>query len=226
MCIRDRNYTERVELSVDVARAGAVTAAQRNVLLRWRTLRQHAQEHGSRRRRELTRSRRPVSDVESLEQTDRSRSRHWKDAVRGFHRAVTERDLRVVNALDPQQLDAPDRPDDVENRIDGSDLVQMQLVGRDTVNRALYRSNRLERLVGGPRAFFRNLHRIDQPMDLGDRSPMRLRRNLEVHFDAVNVRALYVGDANLDSRQSQRVWQSLEPRSVSYTHLRAHETRH
>jgi len=63
----------------------------------------------------------------------------------------------------------------------------MQLVGRDTVDRALDRRDRLERRVGRPRDFFRNLYRINESMYLGDRSAVRLRRNLEVHFDAVNL---------------------------------------
>ena len=68
--------------------------------------------------------------------------------MRGFHRAVPQRDLRVVDAFDPKHLDAPDGPDDIENCVDRSDFVKVQLVRCDTMNRTLNGGNRLERRMG------------------------------------------------------------------------------
>ena len=52
--------------------------------------------------------------VVSLQQPDRGRSWHRQNAVRGLHGAVTQRNFRIVDALDAEQLDAPDRADDVD----------------------------------------------------------------------------------------------------------------
>ena len=71
--------------------------------------------------------------------------------MRGFHGAVSKRDFGVVDALDTHQLYAPNRSNDVENRIDRSDFVEMQLVGRDTVDCRLDSRNHLERRVCGAR---------------------------------------------------------------------------
>src|SRR5712691_9007260 len=79
---------ERVELALDIARAGSVAALPGTVFLRRRALRQNAEQRIARWRRELSRPRRSVADVESLEQTDRRWRRHWENSVRGFHRAV------------------------------------------------------------------------------------------------------------------------------------------
>src|SRR6266699_2785108 len=108
------NDAERVELALDVARSGSVTALPWTVLLWRRTLGQNAEQRGTRWCRELSRSRRPVTDIESLEQTHRCWRGHRENSVRGFHRAIPKRDLRVIDAFDPEHLNAPDRPDDVE----------------------------------------------------------------------------------------------------------------
>ena len=79
------------------------------------------------------------------------------------------------------------------------------------MDRALYRSDRFEGRMRRARDLFGNLDRVDQAVDFRHRSTVRLRRYLEVHLHAVNVRPLHVRDANLDSRQSQCGWQSLEP---------------
>src|SRR4026208_2232321 len=124
------DYPKRIELSVDIARARSVAAAPWAVFLGRRTLRETAQQRSSGRRRELTRAGRTMSNVESLEKAYRRRRWNGQHSVRGFHRAIAQRDFRIVDALDSQQLDSPDRSDDVENRIDRSDLVEMELVRR------------------------------------------------------------------------------------------------
>ena len=65
----------------------------------------------------------------------------------------------------------------------------MKLVRRNSVNRAFYRRYRFERGVSGARHLFRNLHRIDQPVDFRDGPSMWLGRNIEIDFDASHARA-------------------------------------
>src|ERR1700731_348717 len=88
----DRGFAQddakRVELALDVASAGSVTALPWTVLLRRRTFRQHAEQRGAGWCRELSRSWRPMTDVESLEQTDRRWRGHRENSVRGFHSAI------------------------------------------------------------------------------------------------------------------------------------------
>src|SRR5688500_4972340 len=148
-----------------------------------------------------------MPNVESLEQADGCRSRHRQQAVRCFHRAITERDFRVIDPLDSQLLHTPYRADDVENCIDRADFVQMQVIRRDTVDRALDGSDRLECRVSRLCDLFRDLHRIDQLMYLGHRSSVRLLRNLEVDFDAPHSRTLDIRKPNFYATQAKRRWQ-------------------
>src|SRR6185503_8228739 len=197
-----------------VTGAGSVAALPRTVLLRRSTLGQNSQERGSSRSGELPRSGWAMPDAESLEQSYRRRRGHRKYSVSGLHRTVTERDCGVVDALESQQLHAPDRSNHIQNRVDGSDFVEMQLVGRHAVDRALDRRYRLEGGVGRARHLFRDFQSVDETMDFRDAPTVRLRWDIEVHLHAVNVRALHVRDSHLDSRQSQCRRQSLEPRLV------------
>jgi hypothetical protein len=43
---------------------------------------------------------------------------------------------------------------------------------------------------------------------------VRLRRDIEIDLDAVNVRPLHIRDANADTGQPERRRQSLEPRFI------------
>src|SRR5689334_504447 len=67
---------QSVELLWNVARASTITAAARSVLSRRCTLRQHAQEGGSRWCGKLPGSRRAVTHAEPLEQAYRRRRRN------------------------------------------------------------------------------------------------------------------------------------------------------
>src|SRR5438034_2463932 len=137
-----------------------------------------------------------MPDVASLEQTDCRRSWYRKSTVGGFYRAVTERNLGVVDAIAAEQLDAPDRSHDIKNCIDRSNFVQMQIIGRDTMDGALDRRDRFERRVSLSRDSFRKLYRIDQSMNLRNRSAVWLRWNVEIDFDALHSRSLHIRDAN------------------------------
>src|SRR5215210_1880890 len=87
----------------------------------------------------------------------------------------------------------------------------MQLAGRDAVDLTLDRRDHLESCMSRARDSFGNLERIDESMDLRHRSPVRLWRNLEVHFDALYSRSLNVGDPDFDSIEAQGGRQPLQP---------------
>ena len=90
---------QRVQLVRDVAGARAITAAARGVLPRRRASRENPQQRCTRRRGELTRPWRAVTDVESLEQSDRRRCRHRQQAVGRLHRAIAQCDAGVVDTF-------------------------------------------------------------------------------------------------------------------------------
>src|SRR5690242_3412692 len=85
--------------------------------------------------------------LDALEQLERRRRRHGKRPVRSRYRPVANAHRPAEDAIDAQALEAPDRADDVENRVDGAHLVQVYALGRDTVYLALGRRDREERLV-------------------------------------------------------------------------------
>ncbi len=116
--------------------------------------------------------------VESLEQPDRRRRRHRQQAMRGFYRSIAQRNLRVVNPLDTELLDTPYRADDIENRVDRSDFVEMQVVGGDAVYGALDCRNRFKRGMRRAGNLVRNLYGIDQSVYFRNRSAVRLLRNV------------------------------------------------
>src|SRR5205085_7795074 len=130
--------------------------------------------------------------------------RHRQRAVGGSYRAIAERDLGVVDALEAEQLDAPNGSNYIENSVDRSDFVKMQIVGRDTVDLGFDRRNCLERGMSCAGNFFRNLHRIDQSVDLGYRAAVGLHGNLEIDFDAAHSGSLHVSDANSNRIEPQR----------------------
>ena len=112
------DYPQRVQLAGDVTRSRAVATAARNVFVGRRAFGENAQQRCSRRSRQLARSRRSVPHVESLEQPDGRRCGHWQPPVRRLHGSVAQRNPGVVDALDTEQLQRPDRADYIENRID------------------------------------------------------------------------------------------------------------
>jgi len=114
-----------------------------------------------------------VPYVESLEQTDRCRGGHGQDAVRCLHRAIPQRDFRIVDALDSQELETPDGSNDVEYRVDRSYFVKVQLVRRDAVYGALDCRDGIERRMRGARNF---------PYRSGDESPTPLARGAAAEY--------------------------------------------
>ena len=131
-----------------------------------------------------------------------------------FYRTITERDFGVVDPLDPEQLEPPDRADDVENCVDCSHFMEMQVVRCHSVDCSFDCGDRLESGVRRARHLFRNFYGIYQSMDLGDRPAVWLFRNVEVDFDAAHSGALHVGDADSDTFQTECSRQSFEPRFV------------
>src|SRR4029079_5150680 len=62
--------------------------------------------------------------------------------------------------------------------------------------------------------FFRNRNGINQSMDLRNRAPMRLRRNVEVYLHTLDRRSLHLGDAHVDPIESEGRRQSRKPQAI------------
>src|SRR6185295_15832400 len=87
----------------------------------------------------------------------------------------------------------------------------MKVVRSDSVYSALNGGDGFERRVRRPRNLFRNLHRIDQAVDLRYRATVGLGRDVEIDFDAPHTSTLHVGDAHVDSGEPESRRQPLEP---------------
>ena len=131
--------------------------------------------------------------------------------MRRLHSSIAERYPCVVHALDTEQLNAPQRTHDIQYRIDSADFVEMQFVRSDSMYCCLDRRDRIERRMRTLANFFRNRNGINQSMDLRNRAPMRLRRNLEVDLHTLDRRSLHLGDAHVDPIESEGRRQSRKP---------------
>ncbi len=67
------------------------------------------------------------------------------------HHARPGRDCRANDLVDPEHLERPRRPDDVDDRVVPADLVEVHLVDRTTVQRRLNGGQRVERGQGSLR---------------------------------------------------------------------------
>ena len=68
------------------------------------------------------------------QEPQRGRRRHRKDAVRHLHHARTQVQRRRDDIVDAEPLEPEHRADDVDDRVDGPDLVQVDLVDRHLVD--------------------------------------------------------------------------------------------
>ncbi len=70
-------------------------------------------------------------------QLGRGRRGHAAPAVGDFDRAAARRNRRADNPLDAEQVPADRRADDIGNRIDRADFVEMHFADRRAVNLGL-----------------------------------------------------------------------------------------
>src|SRR5687768_1221216 len=92
--------------------------------------------------------------------------------------------------------------------------MEVKLLRRHAVNRALYTCDRIEHGVGLLGDSGRCARPVDHCMDLGNGAPVWLRRNIEIDLDALHATPLHVGDPHTDSFQAKRRRQLLQPLSV------------
>ena len=152
-----------------------------------------------------------MANVDAFKQPESCWRRDRQHTMRGFYSPVSQRDERIVDALDSQQLEAPDGADDIEDRVDRSDLMQMKVVLSDTMDLALDRGNRIERGVRQRSDADGNSRRVDKTMDLRNRPAVGLRRDVKIHFDAVNPSAPNVLDADIDSAETESLRKLSQP---------------
>jgi hypothetical protein len=76
--------------------------------------------------------------------------RRWigYEPVRGSHHAATDRDGAGVDGVDIEQMECGARPDDVDDRVDGTDLVEVHLHRRHAVQLTFDFGERFERAQG------------------------------------------------------------------------------
>ena len=70
--------------------------------------------------------------------------------MRGVHESVAKRDRAAVHRADADEIESPDRSDDIQNRINGSNLVQMHFLDGRAVDFGFDRRDRFERCVRFP----------------------------------------------------------------------------
>ena len=100
--------------------------------------------------------------VPAGEQFDNSRSWVGQLAVGGMHRALPDRDRTADDPLDTEHFECGTGTDDVDDRVDRPDLVELDVVGRHAMHRALDVRKRGEggqRSGGNPR---RQIRRRDE----------------------------------------------------------------
>ena len=132
-----------VSFGVAVASAVADLAIRHR---RQRTERSRVARHEQRagRRHQLRRA--VAVDRDAGEQPRRRRRRHGKHAVRAVHRAATDVERRRDHVVDAEPLEGVHRSDDVDDRVEGADLVEMDLLDRRVVDRRFGLGQPLEQM--------------------------------------------------------------------------------
>src|SRR3990170_1014233 len=205
------NDANGVKVPAYIPRARAVAAPRRRGLGRRLTLRENPEQSGARRSRQLARPARPVRHAEPLEEPQCRRSRNRKDTMSGFDRAISESDAGIEHGVHAKQLETPDRANDVENRVDGPHLVQMQLFRRHAVNLTLHRPDRIERGVSATRYVRWDCRGINERVNFGNSPAVRLRWNVEINFHAADTRSFHVRNTDAHSAETKELGQPLQP---------------
>src|SRR5262249_9809431 len=126
-----------------------------------------------------------------------------QNPVRGLHRAVAQRDGRAVHPLDAKHFQPPDDADDVQNRIDGADFMEMYLLRWHAVDLALRGRDRGERAICELAHPFRRSASLYELSNLPDVASVRLRRNLEINLLANDLPANDLPDLDADVLQPE-----------------------
>ena len=131
--------------------------------------------------------------------------------MRGLDPPLPHRDREVVNGLNAEPLEPFDCAHDVEHRINGTDFVQMNLLGRDAVHAPLGLTHQAER---ANRSLFhpvRDRRPFDERDQLANVTAVRLLRDLEVDLLTRDPGAAHVANRNAHITHAQPSGQLFEP---------------
>ena len=131
--------------------------------------------------------------------------------MRCLHRAIADDDRPAVHLVHAEELQSPHGADDVENRIDGADLVQMHLLRPHTVDLAFCFRDRREGRIGALAHGVGHAGGRDHLADLLDVPSVRLRRDVEVHLRARDAGAQHALDAHFHAVEPEPCRQRAQP---------------
>src|SRR4051812_4184768 len=134
--------------------------------------------------------------------------------MRGTYRPVADSEDAAANLLDPQLVHSPDDADDVEDRIHGAHLVEVNLLGRHPVNLSFGLGDRPERRISLRTHVLRSATLRDEFANLPDVAAVRLGRNAEVHFPAHELPAQHFLDLHHDVGQPKSCREPSQPLGV------------
>src|SRR4051812_1943681 len=104
--------------------------------------------------------------------------------MRRMNGPLPEDEGATMHPLDTQEVQTPDGADDVEYRIDRTDLVEMNLLDGRAMDLCLRFRQREEHGVGALFHVRRRVALLDDRADVLEMSPVRLRRYFEIHLHA------------------------------------------
>src|SRR5262249_41478150 len=105
-------------------------------------------------------------------------------------------------------------PDDIQDRVDGADFVQVDFLDRHAVHLTLDAGDRHKRGVSLRAHGIRRTGRRDDLPDRAHVSPVWLWRNVEVDFHTREPRALDLGDVDANALQPQARRQCPQPLGI------------
>src|SRR5881396_2254523 len=118
--------------------------------------------------------------------------------MRRLHPPLPHRDREVVHGLNAEPLEPLDGANDVQHGVDGADLVQMDLVRRDSVYAPLGLAHEPERAYGTFLHPIGDRRAFDEPDELTDVTAVRLLRDLEFHLLARDAGTARVANPDSD----------------------------
>jgi hypothetical protein len=134
----------------------------------------------------------------ALEESERRRRWHRQDTVRRLYGPVTRSDRPTVHSLDAELVESPYTANDVEDRVDRTNLMQMDTLNAGRMQRRFLLGDHRERAIRAlfdPRWQRRARHDLSNMLEV---TSVRLRGYVEVHLLARDLAALDVGNSHGD----------------------------
>ena len=118
--------------------------------------------------------------------------------MRGLDEAAPDRQRRADDLVDLQRLERERDADDLADRVDGADLVEVDVLGRDAVDAPLGDREALERVLRALLGAGRELRGVDL---VADRRPVAVRLpGRAVHVHGRRVDPVAIGLPELDAQ--------------------------